>query len=150
MVILRKMKSEDVEAVLALRLKWLAKEFGHTKITDAVQKWFYLYPNNPMAFAYVAETNGNCIGYILCALIAHPAMKGLLGEIDEIYVEDKYQRQGIGKRLVQQAHETFAEYTDDLTVFRARVAHDDEDTQAFWQAMSYEHDTVEYIDYRLE
>lgn len=147
MITIRKMKTEDVEAVLSLRLSWLSVGFDVQETTKLVRRWFSAYPDNPQAFAFVAEDDEQIVGYILCALVGHPAMRGQIGEIDEIYVTDDYRRQGIGQRLVNQARMTFQSSTDELTVIRARVNSEELDVQAFWYALRYEYDTQEFKDY---
>lgn len=147
MITIRKMKAEDVEAVLSLRLSWLSVEFGVQETTELVHRWFSAYPDNPLAFAFVAADDEQIVGYILCALVSHPAMRGQTGEIDEIYVTDDYRRQDIGQQLVNQARMTFQSSTDELTIIRARVDHENSGAQAFWRAVGYEYDVLEYKDY---
>jgi len=62
---------------------------------------------NPAVFIYIAEENGQAIGYILCKLIERPenpftfAMRFLL--VDQISVRPAAQRHGAGAALVKQA-----------------------------------------------
>ena len=40
------------------------------------------------------------VGYVLSALMTHPAAHGVSAEIDEVCVAETHRRQGIGGRLV--------------------------------------------------
>jgi ribosomal protein S18 acetylase RimI-like enzyme len=53
------------------------------------------------AAIFVARSNTDLAGYCIVSI------KGNVGEIDSIYIESRYRRSGVGKRLVQSAEKWF-------------------------------------------
>lgn len=111
---IREIRSADIETILRIRLDWLSKKFDVAEITDLARAWFARYPGNEMAPALVAEVDGQIVGYLLCGLTKHPASIGTKAEIDEVCVADKYRRQGLGSRLVNELRQRLLSTIDDL------------------------------------
>ena len=147
MITLREMTAADLDAVLDLRQRWLSRTLGDYSISQDERKWFAAYPGNRSAFALIANDEAKYVGYLLSSWRGHPTMSGTSGEIDEIHVALDYQRQGIGRRLVEAARETLLARAMDLTTIRASVDRDDVSSRAFWSAMGYEQLAVEFVDY---
>ena len=147
MISIREMKHSDIKAVLALRLQWLSNRFDIQETTTQVREWFSRYPNNDRAFGLVAEDGDLVVGYILCALTAHPTMTGLAAEIDEVSVAEPYRRRGIGRRLVETSRQRLVSTVDELNAIRACVDREDEVARSFWLGIGFEHHTLEFIDY---
>jgi GNAT superfamily N-acetyltransferase len=70
------------------------------------------------SIVFMAETNGKPVGYI-AGVYSNKAYrsKNPIAEIENMYVEEAYQHQGIGSRLV----DTFTDWTKDNKVARIRV-----------------------------
>ena len=147
MIKIREMRSSDIDAMLRIRLDWLANQYDESETTELERAWFARYPGNEMAPALVAEDDGQIIAYALCSLTTHPTAVGRAGEIDEVCVLEAYRRQGIGARLVAEARRLLRSRVDDLTAIQARVARDDGPAAAFLRAQGFEHDVLEFSDY---
>ena len=147
MYTIRKMQGADLEAMLALRLAWLSREYGVSETTDKVRNWFGRYPDNPNAIALVASHDGNVIGYILCALMTHPAQSGTGALIDEIFVDEAHRGRGIGRQLVDRLRDQLRATVADLTTIRAQSDRGDSASQSFWASLGFEHHFLEYSDY---
>ncbi|MCL2073495.1 MAG: GNAT family N-acetyltransferase [Marinilabiliaceae bacterium] len=60
-----------------------------------------LEKSNDMLFEYVVDTNdNNLIGYCISTIEKHEEKTG---EIDSIYIGEKYRKSGVGKRLIENA-----------------------------------------------
>lgn len=147
MITIREMTAADLDAVLELRRRWLARTLDNYTITQDERNWFAAYPGNQSAFVLMATDDGKCVGYLLSSWRAHPTMSGTRADIDEIHVALEYQRQGIGRRLVEAARERLLGRVDDLTVVRASIDRNDVGSRAFWSAMGYEQQVIELVDY---
>ena len=147
MITIREMTAADLDAALDLRLRWLSRALGNYSVSANERKWFAAYPGNRSAFALIANDEARCVGYLLCSWQGHPTMSGRAAEIDEIHVALDYQRQGIGRRLVEAARERLLVHVDDLTTIRVLVDRDDDGSRAFWTAIGYEQRVIEFVDY---
>ena len=147
MIKIREMQDSDVDAVLKLRLQWLSKKSKVPKTTEKVRAWFSRYPVDPKAFALVALEDEQVVGYVLSALITHPAAHGVSAEIDEVCVAETHRREGIGGRLVSVMRKQLLAAIDDLNTIRARVDREDDSAIAFLQALGFEHHVLEFMDY---
>ncbi|MCY3779157.1 MAG: GNAT family N-acetyltransferase [Chloroflexi bacterium] len=147
MINIREIRTSDVDAMLALRFQWLSTQFNAVKTTELERDWFARYPGNSMAPALVAEEDSRLVGYVLCALMRHPAMPGLSALIDEVCVAESHRRQGIGRRLVAELRARLLSRVNDLSAIRTQVDREDETSMAFWTALGFEHHCLDYTDY---
>ena len=147
MIIIRDIQAPDIEAVLALRERWLSEKLPVWNTTARERAWFARYPGNMRAPALVAVDGDRLIGYILCALMTHPAMPGVSAIIDEICVGESHRRLGVGRRLVDALRTWLRSTVDDLSVISARIDREDETARAFWIALGFEHHLHEFTDY---
>ena len=147
MINIRKIQASDVEVMLALRARWLSKQFNTVNTTERERAWFSRYPGNEVAPALVAVDGDQIVGYVLCALMRHPAMTGVSATIDEICVAESHRGQGIGRRLVEELRSRLCSTVKDLNTISAQVDHEDETAKAFWTALGLEHHLLEFTDY---
>ena len=147
MIKIRELRSSDVDAVLRVRLEWLATQYDVTETTELVRAWFARYPGNSNAPALVAEVGDRLVGYLLCALTTHPTAVGVCAEIDEVCVAETHRRRGIGRQLVETIRQRLQATVDDLTIVRARADQEDQRAQAFLRALGFAQDTLEFTDY---
>mgnify|MGYP001143178690 FL=1 len=61
------------------------------------------YAAHPQAFCLVAEVNGELAGFLTSHLSSHPILEGLVGEIEELFVQPQVRRSDIGSALVREA-----------------------------------------------
>lgn len=144
---IREMKAADLDAMLDLRQKWLSQSVDGYTVSQRERDWFAAYPGNPQAFAFLALEDGQCLGYLLCSWHGHPTMSGASAEIDEIHVASDNRRRGIGRQLVDTAREMLLDRVSDLTTIRAGADRHDVSRRAFWAALGFAQDVIEFVDY---
>jgi ribosomal protein S18 acetylase RimI-like enzyme len=127
----RRMTSSDLDGVIVLINK-ITK--GERSITyrDLVAN----YPGGPLDLSFVAEVNGQMVGFILARLefVYIPFVEVCL--IDAIGVDPEYQGRQIGSTLVQKLIDRCR--LEDVDTIRALVTEDDEPLRRF----------VEYLGFR--
>lgn len=146
MATIRLITANDVDAVVALHDESCLESAGHRMNPTTrknVQKMFSRYVDNLLAYTYVAEEDGQIVGYLASAITYHPAMSGALGELEDMYIMPEYRRRGIGTQLVQTAGATLRE-VGKVYVIRAMACVDNTDVRAFWLSLGYENDLVAY------
>lgn len=85
---------------------------------------------------YVAEANGQLIGYVLGVVVDYPPemfQQEPSGFLADIYVDEAHRRSGVGKALVDALAEWFRAH--DLSYFEWHVAARNQEAVAFWRAM---------------
>lgn len=85
---------------------------------------------------FVAEEDGRVVGYVLCVIVdMSPEMfaQTLGGFLADIYVEEAYRRQGIGRALVAAVVEWFR--SRGVSYYEWYVAAHNQAGQDFWQAL---------------
>lgn len=85
---------------------------------------------------YVAEANGQLIGYVLGVIVDFPPemfQQPPSGFLADIYVESAYRRSGVGKALVDALTAWFKAHG--LTFYEWHVAARNESALAFWREM---------------
>ena len=87
------------------------------------------------ALCLVAEENGIPVGYLLATVHDHPALYAPepYGFISDCYVVRRLRRQGVGRRLVEQAQEWFRKRG--LRVFQLYIAEANLAAISFWEAI---------------
>jgi ribosomal protein S18 acetylase RimI-like enzyme len=127
----RRMTSSDLDGVIVLINK-ITK--GERSITyrDLVAN----YPGGPLDLSFVAEVNGQMVGFILARLefVYIPFVEVCL--IDAMGVDPEYQGRQIGSTLVQKLIDRCR--LEDVDTIRALVTEDDEPLRRF----------VEYLGFR--
>lgn len=147
MINLREAEHTDIDAMLALREQWLATLRNIANSTDDERAWFSRCPGNSMAPTLVAEDGRQLVGYIMCALMKHPAMPGTSALIDEVCVAESHRRRGIGRLLVEDLRRRLIANVADLSAFSAKAGHEDETARAFLHALGFEQLLLEFTDY---
>jgi GNAT superfamily N-acetyltransferase len=71
------------------------------------------------AFCLVAEVDGTVVGFTTVGLIDHPVMPGTLAEIEELHVDRRHRRKGLGRALAIEALRWIA--NADVQMIRAHV-----------------------------
>jgi len=96
------------------------------------------YTSHRDAFCLVAEEQGQLVGFVTACLLAHPAMEGRCGEIEELYVQPHTRRHGIGSALVNQAVALLHE--QGASPIRAHACADSQVAKIFWQHLGWAHE----------
>jgi len=97
MVVIREFESKDGEA-----LEKIYAEAFRDEIEKGMEGWkaenFVSFSKRPEAWIFVAEENGVAVGYIAISL-----GKGLPAKIHTVAVKTQCRRQGVGKKLIEEA-----------------------------------------------
>ena len=147
MIHIREVQARDIAAMLALREQWISTQFPDANSTQRERAWFSRCAGNEMAPALVAVDGDRIVGYVLCALMTHPAMPGVSATIDEICVVESHRRRGIGRQLIGALRGQLRATVQDLSTIGARVDQEDVKARAFWSAMGFEQYLLEFTDY---
>lgn len=109
-MIYRKAEKEDIEQVMALRLKLLIEE-GATvpKCIDAEMRQYFTEELNQNLIVMVAEDEGKMIATSSVIFQKYPPSfsnpRGIRAYITNVYTEPEYRRQGISTVLLDQLFE---------------------------------------------
>lgn len=76
-----------------------------TGLNEEVSGWL----NDPNSLVLVTEDNGKLLGYFRISVENAPAYAKAkkIGVVDDIFVDEKYRRQGVGKALFEKGMEWF-------------------------------------------
>ncbi len=144
---IRPMKVQEADRVLALYNEACIRAVGYplnTANSARILSNLKQYARHEDCHCWIAENDGELVAYIQFVLLKHPIQGGLLGEIEELFAQDGYGEQ---KRvLVQQAVKRLKQ--DGASVVTTRVAVDEPDALAFWEAQNWAQDTVNFNIYR--
>ncbi len=108
-IYIRTARREDTERIVELRCLLADYHANFDKIFASgkeVKKGFKNYLRELMrkrnAKIYVAEVEGKIVGYAIGRITSHPALRGRIGKITDIFVLENYRRIGIGNALVKE------------------------------------------------
>ncbi len=132
-VIIRTVRDTDTEAVLAL-----AKSFAASFVVDdrAFSCAFSGLLTSPDAHAAVAEVDRQLVGYVLGFDHYTFFASGRVAWVEEIMVDERWRRQGIGQLLMQEFEMWAAARGNRLVGLATRRA------APFYQALGYEESAV--------
>lgn len=68
---------------------------------------------------FVAEHDGDLLGFVTCSWSGHPTMVGRTGYVEELYVRPSVRRRAVGSRLLQAALDYLRDC--EATVFKVEV-----------------------------
>lgn len=95
--------------VQALHAQSRPEMFKSPVINDDLMNWFAVLLEKPDNHIFIAESEGEAVGYLLAMVIRRPenpftyATDFLL--IDQVSVNTEHQRQGCGKKLLESAYQ---------------------------------------------
>jgi hypothetical protein len=145
---IRSLKEHEAERVRDLYLEMCVE--GGTPLSEAnAQRMLVnlkLYATNPAVHCFVAEEQATIIGFVTCRVTRHPVEPGLVGEIEELYVQSGPRRQALMVDLVKQA----VIFMQAQGVWRVHYrtciggaeaeCPQEEETRTFWQSLGWEND----------
>ena len=131
----RRMTSSDLDGVLVLIRKITKGEISIT-YRDLVAN----YPGGPLDLSFVAEVNGQMVGFILARLefVYIPFVEVCL--IDAVGVDPEYQGRHIASALVQKLIDRCR--LEDVDTIRALVAEDDEPLRRFVESLGFRRSNI--------
>lgn len=108
-ILIRKAQNNDFESVLRLSKALFDHEdrFGHEfnlnwTYGEKGQKYFLERFSDKNAIIFVAEVDGKVVGYIIGFIHAYSARrKNPFCDIENIFIEEKYRKQGLGDKLIK-------------------------------------------------
>lgn len=143
MFAIQRMQPDHVDHVWALWNAGCVEAVG-TPLRDEdanrVRAVISKYPDQLRAHCFVAVQNGTVVGFITCAVLDHPVLFGLSGEIEELYVVPRRERHTIGAALVQQAVRTLQQ--SGASSIHVRVGTDEPRDKAFWRRLGWSNEVT--------
>jgi len=143
-VSIRKAVAEDVSAIVELwkelidfhkeRDRFFSRSVtGHEGFADFVTGRI----SSEISNVFVAEVGKDLVGYCLAFIEKYPPVLEMLeyGLVQDLGVTKKYQRRGIGKRLLKEAQNWFSE--KGVHRIEARVAKSNKLSTEFWAKMGF-------------
>jgi GNAT superfamily N-acetyltransferase len=118
-------------------------ELTPTEPSQAMHQTLAALVDNRDAGCLVAVIDSRPAGFITFAVLAHPAMPGLVGSIDMLYVRRPHRRSGIGTALVHRALDELRQRH--VHVFRVEYDRADRRAGAFWKALGWNEASVSYL-----
>jgi GNAT superfamily N-acetyltransferase len=137
-LVIRPAEERDAEAIAALTETW-----GHPLSPDEVRVKIRSFAQTAGHQFLAAEMAGAVVGFAAMNIALSPGRPGRIGSISGMVVAAQYQRQGIGRRLVESAEDWFrsqgASYVRVTTAsHRAETAH------PFYRALGYRQTGVRF------
>lgn len=145
MTTIRPMQENEAEAVRALWQAACVEAVGHELApTEANQVLINLrqYAVHERCHCFVAEQDAEIIGFVTCCARTHPIEPGMLGEIEELYVQQDADRAAVSAALIARAVARLKLHGAGMIT--TRVAVDDPETIALWHGLKWEQDTVNF------
>jgi ribosomal protein S18 acetylase RimI-like enzyme len=141
---IRPAKLEDVPALVDLWIEFMdfhsALDPDYVRSPDAVKNWT-TYVTEKIAdekfHIMVAVDQGRLIGHLVATIKDYPPVFTLksYGFIQEIAVNEIYRREGVGRRLYDEAEEWLL--SKGVNRIQIRVDSDNEISRSFWQAVGF-------------
>ena len=101
-LVIRAMDAKDLECCTALYLDTFSREpWNDSDPPEAVRRYIQNMLESPAGLCYVAEQDGELVG--LCLGMSKPWIQGIEYYVDQFCVAPAWQRQGIGKCLLNGA-----------------------------------------------
>jgi len=141
--VIRPAQSEDIEAIVALwRILQASSAAFEPRLTlraDAAA-WFTQYlkaqEENPNMALFVAECEGNVIGYTFGQIMQRPTLEaGDCGYVADLCVREDWRGHGVGRRLYERLRAWFAVH--DIRAIEVQVVRANPASQAFWRKMGF-------------
>ena len=140
---IRRMRRIDIVAVLALD-----KELGGGQSSITYRDMAATDPGGPLDLSFVAEADGQVIGFILARLAYVYIPFAEMCLIHGILVDPDYQRHGIGSRLV---NELLSHCQDEeINTVRALVGERDTQLRQFIEHLGFRRSTIVNYDKTIE
>ena len=151
---IRKMQETDAGAVLKLWDAAGLEIHGGSGFSEQeaanVLAVLKRYPHHDDAFCFVAEEEGELVGFVLAHIARHPIYEDSsgVGEVGEFYVQPASRPNGVGSRLAEQIVAVMRERG--VAVIHAHGSMDSPALQDFWAGLGWYKDTVMFSWYDFE
>jgi hypothetical protein len=153
---IREIRREEVDLVTDLYLELcrsLSERDAEWGVPDRepIRRWIERTTETDEAVCLVPEIGGEVGGYLLASVSGHPAMPGVTGELEELFVRPGPDEDPVKRELVE-AGIAWARARD-AGVISSKVGLDaawTDEELAFWGSMRFEHDTTEVRRYYVD
>jgi GNAT superfamily N-acetyltransferase len=153
---IREIRRDEVDLVTDLYLELcrsLSERDAEWGVPDRepIRRWIERTTETDDAVCLVPEIDGGIAGYLLASVSGHPAMPGVVGELEELYVRPRPSEDAIKRELVE-AGVAWARARD-AGVIGSKVGLDapwTDEELGFWDSLGFEHDTTEVKRYFLD
>ena len=148
---IREIRTDEVDLVTDLYLQSCRSlseqdaEWG-VPAREPIRRWIARTIETNEAVCLVPDLDGGVAGYLLASVSGHPAMPGIKGELEELYVRPGPDREPVQRELVE-AGVAWARARD-ARVIAGTVGLDapwTADELAFWASLGFERDTAEFF-----
>jgi ribosomal protein S18 acetylase RimI-like enzyme len=133
---IRAVQRSDTDRLLPLMAAYWAVEaisgFDAVKIHRQLQDFI---SNPSYGGAWLAARAGIAAGYLVCSFIYSFEHGGLMAEVDELYVDAPWRRQGVARRLLAAARAELAARA--CVSLQMQVADDNERAQRFYAQLGF-------------
>ncbi len=154
MISIRPMREDEAERVVAL-WQQMCVAGGSQPLPEIAARQVLAnlrqYATSLLAHCFVAEENQALIGFVTCAILAHPIEPGNSGEVEELYVQPHAQRDQIRADLVRRAvHFLQAQGVVNIHTHICvgpNECPDEAGLRAFWQSLGWVNDMTIYSIY---
>lgn len=132
---IRRMVRSDIDAVLALD-----KEIGGGQSRISYRDLVATDPGGPLDLSFVAEAQGQVVGFILARLAYLYIPFTEVCVIHGIVVDPEYQRHGIGSKLVNELLSHC--HVEEINTIRALVNEHDTELRRFTERLGFHRSTI--------
>lgn len=142
---IRKMLEHEAELVLRLWNENCLEAAGAAlSDRDAANVLALLrqYASHKDVFCLVSEEQDGLVGFLTARAASHPLMQGLVGEIEELFVQPHHRRSGIGTELVNHAVSILRQ--QGASPLRVLACAESPTAREFWRSLGWEHDLDAY------
>lgn len=120
---------------------------GPEEPAAAVRRHLTLIPESSQSHAAVAEAGGSVVGFVTWSVTGHPTLVGLVGTVEEVFVQPQVRGFGVGRQLVNSVMAAMDE--DNVGVRRASVRLTNRAARRFWRHIGWEGDLMTYSYYAV-
>jgi GNAT superfamily N-acetyltransferase len=115
---------------------------------ESIRRWIQRTTETDEAVCLVPEIGEEIAGYLLASVSRHPAMPGVTGDLEELYVRPAPDEDALKRRLVEAGIEWARARGAGVIATKVGLeAPWTEEELAFWGSLGFENDTTEVTHY---
>lgn len=131
----------------SIKIQCLLKQLGYELNLDQVQHKIMTYTNKDSHFTYVAEEDGEIIGFIAFILYECFVVVGGCMHIETVVVDETHRNKGVGQKLIAIAEACAVQHDCHISELITYNYRREKGTHAFYQKLGYEDNIKADISY---